>query len=75
MPSPYPSPTWRGNKGSTPFPKYFALQEGGKPVNPRELTLVSDRGEQVKPTHLQRERRREISRRYLYYAGNLRSYR
>ncbi len=34
------------------FPKYFALQEGGKPVNPRELTQVSDRGEQVQPTHL-----------------------
>ncbi|POT58732.1 hypothetical protein C3432_08805 [Citrobacter amalonaticus] len=34
------------------FPEYFALQAGGKPVSPRELTSVSDRGEQVQPTHL-----------------------
>ena len=36
----------------------FALQEGGKVVNPRELTEVSDRGKPLKPTHLQRKRRR-----------------
>ena len=38
--------------------KHFTLQEGGKPVSPRELTDVSDRGEQAKSTHLQHERRR-----------------
>jgi FliZ protein len=31
------------------------LQEGGKRVNPDELTKVSDSGEQVQPTHLQFE--------------------
>jgi hypothetical protein len=40
------------------LPKYFALQEGGKPEYPRELTEVSDRGTTVQPTHLRRERRR-----------------
>ncbi|AVL83843.1 hypothetical protein C5T94_23770 [Raoultella ornithinolytica] len=30
----------------------FELQEGGKAENPRELTQVSDRGEQMRPTHL-----------------------
>jgi len=40
------------------LPKYFALQEGGKPEYPRELTEVSDRGTMVQPTHLRRERRR-----------------
>jgi len=40
------------------LPKYFALQEGGKPEYPRELTEVSDRGTKVQPTHLRRERRR-----------------
>ncbi|EGT4273910.1 addiction module toxin RelE [Cronobacter sakazakii] len=28
-----------------PFSEYFALQEGGKLRNPRELTSVSNRGE------------------------------
>lgn len=36
----------------------FALQEGDKPVNLRELTDVSDRSEQAQSTHLQREKRR-----------------
>ncbi len=34
---------------------YFALWEGGKLTNPRELTEVSDRGEATQPTHPQRE--------------------
>ncbi|MDI7505543.1 hypothetical protein, partial [Cronobacter dublinensis] len=44
---------------STSFPVDFALQQGGKPANPRELTSVSDRGAQAQPTPLRRERRRE----------------
>ncbi|ATF96593.1 hypothetical protein CO700_05760 [Citrobacter koseri] len=28
------------------------LQEGGKLMNPRKLTSVSDRGEKAQPTHL-----------------------
>ncbi|MCS3604925.1 hypothetical protein M2371_004179 [Buttiauxella sp. BIGb0471] len=35
--------------------KSFGLQEGGKLVNPHELTQVSDWGKRVQPTHLQRE--------------------
>ncbi|MBB3305609.1 hypothetical protein FHW71_002133 [Enterobacter sp. Sphag1F] len=33
----------------------FSLQEGGKCVNPQELTEVSDWGEHTQPTPLQRE--------------------
>jgi hypothetical protein len=36
----------------------FELQEGGKRVNPDELTQVSDSGERMQPTFLQLERRR-----------------
>ncbi|TGC01616.1 hypothetical protein CRU79_13065 [Escherichia sp. E4385] len=36
----------------------FEVQEGGKTVNPWELTKVSDQGERVQPGHLQLERRR-----------------
>ncbi|ATX00937.1 hypothetical protein CU079_04440 [Citrobacter freundii] len=35
-------------------PKLFTFQEGGDATNPLELTSVSDRGERVQPTHLQR---------------------
>ena len=38
------------------YPKDFMLQEGGKRVNPDELTVVSDSGEREQPTHLQLER-------------------
>ncbi|POZ16451.1 addiction module toxin RelE [Lelliottia aquatilis] len=37
------------------YTKSFKLHRGGKPVNPRELTLVSDRGEQAQPTKMQME--------------------
>ncbi|ATM04156.1 hypothetical protein CRN15_01865 [Raoultella planticola] len=36
----------------------FVVQAGGNTVSPRELTLVSDSAEKVRPTHLQPERRR-----------------
>ncbi|PFF94572.1 hypothetical protein CRH02_18355 [Escherichia albertii] len=36
----------------------FEVQEGGKTMNPRELTKVSDQGERGQPRHLQLERRR-----------------
>jgi len=36
-------------------PKYFALWQGGKSVNPQELTEVSDWGSQTQPTPPQRE--------------------
>ncbi|CAM7589677.1 hypothetical protein DFO55_101679 [Grimontella sp. AG753] len=36
----------------------FELQEGGKTVNPLELTSVSDWGEWAQLTRLQLERRR-----------------
>lgn len=36
----------------------FGLQAGDKSVDPDELTPVSDSGERVQPTHLQREKRR-----------------
>ncbi len=36
----------------------FELQEGGKTVNPLELTSVSDWGELAQLTRLQLERRR-----------------
>ncbi len=38
------------------YPIDFRLQEGGKQVNPDELTQVSDSGERAQPTHLQLER-------------------
>ncbi|AHY09492.1 toxin RelE [Serratia plymuthica] len=34
----------------------FGLQDGGKRVNPQELTQVSDWGETARPTHLLLER-------------------
>ncbi|NCI01913.1 hypothetical protein EHI96_19020 [Cronobacter malonaticus] len=37
------------------------LQEGGNPGEPRELTSVSDRGRQARPTRLRRERRRVLN--------------
>ncbi|MEG3110830.1 hypothetical protein SC127_08790 [Pantoea sp. T14] len=42
------------------YPTDFALQEGGKLIQPQALTLVSDWGEVVQPTH----RRREVCRVY-----------
>ncbi|WP_210508766.1 hypothetical protein, partial [Pantoea ananatis] len=36
-------------------PVAFVLQEGGKVSHPRELTAVSDRGDEPRPTHLRRE--------------------
>ena len=41
------------SKGRIP-PKLFTFQEGGDATNPQELTSVSDWGERVQPTHLQR---------------------
>ncbi len=38
------------------YPIDFRLQEGGKQVNPDELTQVSDSGERAQPTYLQLER-------------------
>ncbi|WP_275272686.1 hypothetical protein, partial [Pantoea ananatis] len=41
-------------------PVAFVLQEGGKVSHPRELTAVSDRGDEPRPTHLRREGRQLI---------------
>ena len=58
--APHPSPLPKGEREKTSAPP---LSQGvsccGKPANPRELTLVSDRGAQALPTPLRRERRRE----------------
>ncbi|AYL64948.1 addiction module toxin RelE [Citrobacter werkmanii] len=48
----------RGNRPLRPgkqYTKSFMVHRGGKVVDPRELTSVSDRGTQAKPTKMQHE--------------------
>lgn len=49
------APFQENKSTSNNYPKDFMLQEGGKRVNPDELTVVSDTGEREQPTHLQLE--------------------